>query len=506
MFRRGSKDPTASPPPATTPPAQVIEELRSAIADLKDEVETATQAKRYAYENLKKQLEVNDATQKALETTRKELMDTLARQSAEVPVMTAPTPRGSTQLRIELGGGEVQVMSTMEAEGLIKQLYERVNELESTGGDGAKLVDGLKSEIASLKSINASGMAKLKEMLAEKARLAQQVQRAEEMEADYEGKVTMVTQLKRELAARDAELERMVRVTEKMKEDHQSEKDSVEKASVGGEEVEELRQQITQLEGQLAIEKEVSAQIGSIESELSRQVEMVAELENQVAEKDERIEALEGADDRIKEMEAELAKVKAEATERMGRRSESETAREAERAQLVKRVEDYETQIVELVQQVADLKTAQAAAAAAREDVSSVPERVVSSPGRSPSRPAVNSRSDEESSDSSANGATDETVARLEAIRGQLSEKISAAASAVQKAVEATQTAKNETQFWKKKYLEDVRSLTRRMVLITDNGRPVSPPPVSSSVKQFLGKSPARLPEPTRTEDLTDLL
>ena len=105
MFRRGSKDPTASPPPATTPPAQVMEELRSAIADLKDEVETATQAKRYAYENLKKQLEVNDATQKALETTRKELMDTLARQSAEVPVMTAPTPRGSTQLRIELGGG-----------------------------------------------------------------------------------------------------------------------------------------------------------------------------------------------------------------------------------------------------------------------------------------------------------------------------------------------------------------------------------------------------------------
>ena len=152
FFRRASK--TASD---ITPPIVVIEELKSEIADLKDELQSAIQAKKFATETLKSQLELNGKTELELVSVRKELLELLARQQAEVPVMAAPSPNGSNRIILDSG----ELVSIGELETLIKQLSERVIELEH-------LNEGLRAEADSLKTINRENMKKMREILAEK--------------------------------------------------------------------------------------------------------------------------------------------------------------------------------------------------------------------------------------------------------------------------------------------------------------------------------------------------
>ena len=187
FFRRASK--TASD---ITPPIVVIEELKTEIADLKDELESATQAKRFATETLKSQMEANSKTEEELKKVRGELLELIARQQAEIPVMAAPTPNGSSRMRLELEDGQIQLVSIDEGETVLKQLSDR-------------LLDA-KAEIDSLKKINRENVAKLKQLLTSAPKRNNDDDEIRRLESELEIANQLVAQmssLEAELAARN---------------------------------------------------------------------------------------------------------------------------------------------------------------------------------------------------------------------------------------------------------------------------------------------------------------
>lgn len=349
MFRGGGGK------PATTPPGQIIEELTAAIADLKDELENAKEAKRYALENLRVQLEANESLEKKLSET------------------------------------------ALEPE---EKLRDRIRSLETEVSNSAEVLLKQRAETDSLREINANNMLRMKELL---------VQRSQEQ---TDG---------------------------------------------------ELRDQIAALEAQLSISNEISAQVDAIEHELEARDARIDILETELERKStladrlrEELSEREGQVGEIEEMRAELEQERhrsksVEQELAIGRREVSKIERQVEEQsnlirslqeslaavpdidKLRQAVEENENQVINLLGQVAGLS----AALKARE--------------------------------LELETARTQTVSDSQTIK-LITEKISASADALSQAI-------HSAQFWKTKYITDIKTVTSRLsqVAMHKQGEELSP-------------------------------
>ncbi|TEB19865.1 hypothetical protein C9890_0148 [Perkinsus sp. BL_2016] len=288
FFRRASK--TASD---ITPPIVLIEELKGEIADLKDELQSAIEAKKFATETLKANIEANSQTEAELAKVRRELLEFLARQQAEVAVMAAPSPNGTSRIRIELEDGQVELVSTGEAETVVKSLTDRLS--------------NAKAEIDSLKKINRENVIKLRELLTS-PKCGVSTEEVERLKSDLEIANQLVAQisgLESELAARNdrirelenviarasAEIERIQGTATFAEEetDRTSAENDVLRMRIG-----ELESEIIQLRGDLDVaavdqksqkrrEAELVVTISKLERENEQNEVLIATLRNDVA-------------------------------------------------------------------------------------------------------------------------------------------------------------------------------------------------------------------------------
>jgi len=348
-----------------TPPAQVIEELTAAIADLKDELENAKEAKRFAQENLKSQMIANETLEEEIKRSRNELIELLARQQAEMPVMTAPSPNGgTTKIMID----EDHFVTVVEGEGVIRSLTDRVKVLEKEAIGFADLIAKQREESESLREINGKNMTKMKQILAERTH----PRRSDEKE------------------------------------------------------IEEMREQIASLEAQLTVSREIADQVDAIEREIKARDARIEELES--AEKQnllviqtdpeemQRLQTeLEQEKQLCKSLSEELDLQRKENEETVAKLQHQDTLIDSLQTSLAvmpdvgllrQSLEDNENQVIELVGQVSELK-----------------------------RKLENARSES---------------------RVQEEERISKSADSLSQALKAA-------QYWKAKYLSDMRSANARL-------------------------------------------
>jgi chromosome segregation ATPase len=353
-----------------TPPAQVIEELTAAIADLKDELENAKEAKRFAQENLKSQMIANETLEEEIKRSRNELIELLARQQAEMPVMTAPSPNGgTTKIMID----EDHFVTVVEGEGVIRSLTDRVKVLEKEAIGFADLIAKQREESESLREINGKNMTKMKQILAERTH----PRRSDEKE------------------------------------------------------IEEMREQIASLEAQLTVSREIADQVDAIEREIKARDARIEELESEAKKKAEKQNLLVIQTDpeemeRLQtelEQEKQLCKSLSEELDLQRKENEETVAKLQHQDTLIdslqtslavmpdvgllrQSLEDNENQVIELVGQVSELK-----------------------------RKLENARSES---------------------RVQEEERISKSADSLSQALKAA-------QYWKAKYLSDMRSANARL-------------------------------------------
>ena len=428
-----------------TPPIQVIEELKGAIADLKDELANALQAKQYAKDDLRQQLAVQERTEAELASARRELdsaraqlLEAIARQQAEVPVMAAPSPNGTARIRLETEEG-VEVIA-------VEPLRERVKFLEGA-------ISQAEAEIASLKSINSQNVSKLKQLLHDKTR-------AKDLEAQLEEATNRIAQLERELDKRD-----------------EAARDDASMTS----ELEEMKSKISDLTGQLEVEKAVSNQLVAMEAELVSKSDKIASLEQTISKQaDEcadmenlwisaRAEALQlagvaaelaSAEDELAEARSALAERNKEAESELREhvktvanlerkleensllietlRNDLATASEASGTQeeldkLRETSGEYEAQILELINQVAVLRNEN------EEKAKKVTE--------------ISTQLD------SAQREADEASRRLDTVHSRIDE----AREALQGAIRASLEAKKEAHYWRNKYVTDLKLASERI-------------------------------------------
>jgi chromosome segregation ATPase len=420
FFRRASK--TASD---ITPPIVMIEELKTEIADLKDELESATQAKKFATDTLKAHLEANAKTEQELSQVRAELLELLARQQAEIPVMAAPSPNGSNRIRLELEEGQVQLVSIGEGESLIKQLSERVVELETQANQQ-------KEEIESLKKINKENLVKLRNLLAEKTQPDEQpedlLKELEATRAELEIAQQLVVQmggLEQELEARNEriqELERTIiqagteidRIQAAAKQSEEEMARTAAENDVLRMRMGELETEIVQIKGELDVHEADKRREAEIQAGL---VSSVAKLEREVHEKSVLIDTL---------------------------RNDLATASECNSGEVEKlreSVGEYEEQILQLINQVAELKNE-------KKDAHEQAENST--------KELIQARKD-----------ADEASRRLEAVMPKIDEIQRALAKAVQTALEA----RKECWAWKTKYETDLGIANERLKQIAASNR-----------------------------------
>jgi chromosome segregation ATPase len=489
MFsRRGSKEPSVSPPPAGTPPSQIIDELKGAVADLKDELETAQQAKRYAYDNLKKQIEGTEKLELELTGLRKELEESknsylilLAKQSAEVPVMTAPSPNGSSKLRIDLDG-DIQVVSTTEGESIINQLFSRVKELETDSARRESAIQELEQQLRD--SVGSQEyLSEIEKWKSAQLAGEESAKRVRELELLIEKNLNRVSHLELEVRERDDEIERLVESAKSLENRIDTNADTKNI-------VESLKERISVLEGQLVIEKEISSQVEVIEDELRAKSEQVSELEDKLEEyrrfeievsslREELVFARESAEkesgrisksenekselkNRILELERELEDMKLKNFDINTRNQEMKSELLGKKTQIH---EETENQILELVTQVGELRVLNSELGREKEELNQQLERV---------------REEE-----------NETTGRLEKIRKQFKEKLSESSSILAKSIEATLEARREAAWWKHRYESDMRSATAKLNSLLEGGEP-------AVAKRAASNTDSRLPRPTR--------
>jgi chromosome segregation ATPase len=415
FFRRASK--TASD---ITPPIVLIEELKTDIADLKDELESAIQAKKFATETLKSQMDANARTEQELTAVRAELLEVLARQQAEVPVMAAPSPNGSN--RIMLGTGEL--VSVGEGETLMKQLSERVRELEHHS-------EGLKAESDSLKKINKENLIKLRDALVDKhsrvdekelERLRGELEVAHQLiaqmaglEAELVARNDRIVELEKIIASSMAEIERIEAAATQTEKDMQR---TVAENEVLRMRVGEMESEIVQLRGDLDFEIDEKQKAKENENRL---IVTVAKLEREIEQQSVLIDSLRN----------DLAT----ASESSGEEIEKLRASAGE----------YEDQILELISQVATLKSENG---------------TLNENAESNMKELIQARKD-----------ADEAVRRLEQVAPKIDESHAALVKAVQTALEA----RKETLVWKNRYEADIRCATDRIKNLTAGGRKITP-------------------------------
>jgi chromosome segregation ATPase len=440
FFRRASK--TASD---ITPPIVVIEELRNEIADLKDELESATQAKKFATETLKAQIETNSMIEHELDQVRAELHEVLARQQAEVPVMAAPSPNGSNRIRLDLADGNVQFVSIGEGEGVIKQLSERVVMLER---DLMSQSDRYRQEVESLKRINRENVNKMRDLLSRK----------DDSEKDNE-----IAKLK----ARIDEIESLITSLE-------TERD----------------ERIRKLETDLEISHQMASQVSGFELELSARNERILELERMLIEKgDEMVKMNETSHEVNEEMDRtnaendvlrlKISEFENELTET--RKKLQETVNEKEKISgsnsgLVSAISKLERDIGEKSILIDTLRNDLAIASESSTDDS---DKLRDSLGECEEQilDLINQVATLRNENNSLKQTTDETVRELVQTRKDadeaakrvemVTEKISHASEALNTAVQSALVAKKEVMFWKRKYTNDVKAITERMTKLT---------------------------------------
>ena len=356
-----------------TPPAQVIEELTAAVADLKDELENAKEAKRFAQENLKSQMIANETLEEEIKRSRNELIELLARQQAEMPVMTAPSPNGGTT-RIMID--EDHFVTVVEGEGVIRSLTDRVKVLEKEAIGFADLIAKQREESESLREINGKNMTKMKQILTERT--------------------------------------------------HPRRSDETE--------IEEMREQIASLEAQLTVSREIADQVDAIEREIKARDARIEELESEAKIKAEKQNLLVIQTDDYQEMERlqqeleqekQLCKSLSEELDLQRKENEETVAKLELQDSLIdslqtslavmpdvgllrQSLEDNENQVIELVGQVSQLK-----------------------------RELENARSESR-------------------VQQLMEERISKSADSLSQALKTA-------QYWKAKYLSDMRSANARL-------------------------------------------
>lgn len=535
MFSRRSSAVASSPKQSGTPPAQVIEELKAAIADLKDELETAQQAKRYAFDTLKKQIERSDkleaelvASRRELDNAKNEVLHILAQQSAEVPVMTAPSPNGSSKLRVDLGMDEIRVVSTTEGERIIRDLVEKIKKLETDvvtkendiqtlhklikdheemaarkdlQTSPQNVVERYKSEIASLKEINATSMTRMRDLLNEKIKLEQELESKEnsgevrslaknvfDLEAQLSKQERLVDVLEQQVRERDAEIERLIAAVKHLEKDIEN----LEKRSDSGKEIVELWQQIAALETQLEIAKEVSSQVDGLEAELddkTRQLTILQrDLEITSAETAKHEQDTEAVNKELHELRAE---VKEEADRVLALKQQLETEQN-ENIQLTNRVEQLESLIKEapewkrkIGQLEGELLVAQDQAVELERQKKLVEENenqvldLIEQIGKlRVEHVALQTENESIKLDIAVSkDEASQAASRLEQIRNQCRRKIDETSAVLSNAVQASLDARKEVTWWKRRYEQDLRDTTKKLSQLTEAKSKASSPP-----------------------------
>lgn len=311
-------------PQPGTPPAQVIEELTAAIADLKDELATAKEAKRYAQENLKVQMAANEALESDMAKTRSELIEMLAKQQAEMPVMTAPSPTGgTTKIRID----DDHYVTLIEGESVIRSLSDRVKVLEKEAVVANDLFGKQRAEADSLREINSKNMLKMKELLnrfdqEEETKLLKEQIAALEAQLSISKEISaQVEAIATEIEARDARIQALEQQVE-------------EKVA----EVKRLQQEVTQRHTE---SREIERLQSEIDRERRKSASMEQELETERKENDQIVDKLKR---QVEEHSVLVATLQAN------------LAAVPDIAQLRQSVEENENQIIQLVDQVSALR------------------------------------------------------------------------------------------------------------------------------------------------------
>ena len=535
MFSRRSSAVASSPKQSGTPPVQVIEELKAAIADLKDELETAQQAKRYAFDTLKKQIERSDkleaelvASRRELDNAKNEVLHILAQQSAEVPVMTAPSPNGSSKLRVDLGMDEIRVVSTTEGERIIRDLVEKIKKLETDvvtkendiqtlhklikdheemaarkdlQTSPQNVVERYKSEIASLKEINATSMTRMRDLLNEKIKLEQELEskgnsgevrslakNVLDLEAQLSKQERLVDVLEQQVRERDAEIERLIAAVKHLEKDIEN----LEKRSGSGKEIVELRQQIAALETQLEIAKEVSSQVDGLEAELDDKTRQLTILQRdleinstEIAKHEQDTEAVN------KELHELRAEVKEEADRVLALKQQLETEQN-ENVQLTNRVEQLESLIKEapewkrkIGQLEGELLVAQDQAVEleiqkklVEENENQVLDLIEQIGKLRVEHVALQTENESIKLDIAVSkDEASQAASRLEQIRNQCRRKIDETSAVLSNAVQASLDARKEVTWWKRRYEQDLRDTTKKLSQLTEAKSKASSPP-----------------------------
>lgn len=535
MFSRRSSAVASSPKQSGTPPVQVIEELKAAIADLKDELETAQQAKRYAFDTLKKQIERSDkleaelvASRRELDNAKNEVLHILAQQSAEVPVMTAPSPNGSSKLRVDLGMDEIRVVSTTEGERIIRDLVEKIKKLETDvvtkendiqtlhklikdheemaarkdlQTSPQNVVERYKSEIASLKEINATSMTRMRDLLNEKIKLEQELEskgnsgevrslakNVLDLEAQLSKQERLVDVIEQQVRERDAEIERLIAAVKHLEKDIEN----LEKRSGSGKEIVELRQQIAALETQLEIAKEVSSQVDGLEAELDDKTRQLTILQRdleinstEIAKHEQDTEAVN------KELHELRAEVKEEADRVLALKQQLETEQN-ENVQLTNRVEQLESLIKEapewkrkIGQLEGELLVAQDQAVEleiqkklVEENENQVLDLIEQIGKLRVEHVALQTENESIKLDIAVSkDEASQAASRLEQIRNQCRRKIDETSAVLSNAVQASLDARKEVTWWKRRYEQDLRDTTKKLSQLTEAKSKASSPP-----------------------------
>lgn len=535
MFSRRSSAVASSPKQAGTPPVQVIEELKAAIADLKDELDTAQQAKRYAFDNLKKQIEGNEkleaelvASRRELDNAKNEVLHILAQQSAEVPVMTAPSPNGSSKLRVDLGMDEIHVVSTTEGESIIRDLVAKIKKLETDvatkendiqtlhklikdheemaarkdmKSSPQNVVERYKSEIASLKEINATSMTRMRDLLNEKNRLEQELEstgnsgevrslakKIADLEAQLSKQERLVADLEQQVRERDAEIERLIAAAKHLEKDIEN----LEKRSGSGKEIEELRQQIAALETQLEIAKEVSLQVDGLEAELDDKTRQVTILQRDVEIKSAVIAKHEKDTEAVhKELHELRAEVNEEA-DRVLALEQKLDAEQNENIQLINRVEQLESHMKEAIEwkrKIAELEDELLVAKdqavelerqkkLVEENENQVLDLIEQIGKLKVEQVALQAENDSLKLDLAVSkDEASQAASRLEQIRNQFRRKIDETSAVLANAVQASLDARKEVTWWKRRYEQDLRDTTKKLSQLTESKSKASSPP-----------------------------
>ena len=501
MFRRNS-----APVPGT-PPEEKIERLELVVADLKDELDSSVLAKKYVLLNLKDQVTKCEGTEHEVAELRRQLAETehkLAEMDALVAAMplqpaayvqSAPCVNdGCVKI---VADGQEQWVSIGEAESIIAEMYARLLELENAPQKNDAHVlqtaqDAHGAQIAHLGAQIKSLTAECDAHVAEAAQLGAQIEdahaahvaEAAELGAQIEDSrlahvareahlnaqlESLTVQCVAQAAQIDSGLKREHVLQAQLQEALQPKSDEgahqarMENASLTSLlecrklEMEELQDEKVEVEVRL---EEVVAELANKQTEVSNLIAATKQLQMQLNEH----QYAQAENSALQEQLAQNALLQEQLAQNAALRGKhellaqnSQSAQNAslqeqleqanrlaeQNAEFQKTIEENEEQIMDLIQQVAELKGG------------------LSPRAGTTSTPATSPRA--------ANTGT--PVASLHIDTAACAERLARVRSDVEVALEDAQKARQETIAWKNKYEADIRAVSDRLALMEANLR-----------------------------------